>query len=368
MANSEIKKPILSVVIPAYNAADCLDETLRTLENQSLKNIEIICVDDGSTDDTFGIAKRHEALDSRVRSIHQDNAGAGPARNKGFEFAKGDWVAFLDADDIYKPDFLNSMVEAATVAGADIAICEADSLVETTGEVKPWSRFPSFVKGNIFETSQDARHTFQVCNPVPFNKIFNAGFIRERGIKFQDTPNSNDIFFTYAAIACSRKVAIVREPLVSYRISGGASIQDDFFKHPTKAKCLCTQTALAGILSYCKDNGLLNGASKASLDILFVHLAFSALVRGLGDPRLLEEVFYIYQNALVNEWRVSRPSKNAGFETRSKYELLVNSSAEQFAWVYKEAGKSRSGGFARKALLGIKTVLVIAQNIFRGKK
>lgn len=175
------------------------------------------------------------------------------------------------------------------------------------------------------------------------------------------------MFFSYSALASSKTIALVHESLVTYRISEGASIQDNLTKFPTMEKCLCVYKALDALENYCLERSLLNGGLGISLDAACVILAFGATTKALGNDELLEQVFCAYQNALKNEWRVSKPLKSAGFEVRSKYELMVNSTAAQFAWVYKQAGQSRRGGKMRKALLGAKTALVIVQNRLRRK-
>lgn len=360
----EPSTPLVSVVIPAYNAASYIDETLSSLECQTLSDIEIICVDDGSADATLSIIKRHEDSDSRVTSIHQTNQGAGVARNAGAEVAKGKWLAFLDADDIYCADFLEVMVSAASEGNADMAICEYDRYLETTGKTKPGFRFPHNVVGPFAIISDYSNCLFQFATGEPFNKIYRTSFIKSCGLRFQELSNSNDAFFTFSALASADKVAIVRRQLVSYRVAEGFSIQDDLAKRPTTEKCLCVYRAMSALRRYCLDHKLLNDRSLQSLHSLAICNSFASVVKAVGHDELLKEVHNFYQKALVNEWDVSKPDKDAGFEVRSKYELMVNSTAEQFAWVYKEAGKSRSGGFTRKALLGVKTLLVILRNRF----
>ena len=89
----------VSIIIPVFNAAPYLDKCLSSVTNQRLKNIEIICVDDGSTDRSLEILSKYEKNDARIRIIRQKNSGVSAARNKGILNAKGEYIAFLDADD-----------------------------------------------------------------------------------------------------------------------------------------------------------------------------------------------------------------------------------------------------------------------------
>lgn len=360
--------PVVTVVIPAYNAAAYIDETLCALENQSIKSIEIICVDDGSTDATFSIIKRHQANDDRVKAIHQENSGAGVARNTGAAKARGVWLAFLDADDIYRPNFLETMVDAAVDGGAEIAVCEFDSFHDGTGEIKPFFRVAPNIAGPVVATSNYSKILFQMVTGEPFNKIYRTSYIRDCGLQYQALPNCNDAFFTFAALAGASRVAIVRKSLVSYRVAGGTSIQDDLVKRPTMEKCLCVYRAMSALRSYCLMHNCLNESSARSLDSLIITNSYASIAKAVGHKELLSDVFDYYQNAFINIWQISKPLKETGFEICAKYDLIAGGNAEQFAWVYREAGKSRSGSFSRKALLGAKTAIVIARNKFRGKK
>ena len=92
-------KPDVSVIVPIYNVAGYLEQCLDSLVNQSHKNIEIICIDDGSTDKSGEIIDAYAAKDKRVKAIHQPNAGVSAARNKGLETARGEYISFVDGDD-----------------------------------------------------------------------------------------------------------------------------------------------------------------------------------------------------------------------------------------------------------------------------
>ena len=109
---------LVSVVIPAYNAASTLDETLRSVRSQTHQSLEIIIVNDGSTDETGTIAKRHAAEDKRVRIITQENAGLAAARNKGWGQARSNFIAFLDADDLWAPTKITQQIQALEAGGS----------------------------------------------------------------------------------------------------------------------------------------------------------------------------------------------------------------------------------------------------------
>lgn len=110
--------PLVSVVIPAYNAESTLDETLRSVRGQTHESLEIIVVDDGSADSTRTVAERHAATDARVQVLHQPNAGVAAARNAGWRHARSPFIAFVDADDLWAPTKIEKQL-AALLAGGD---------------------------------------------------------------------------------------------------------------------------------------------------------------------------------------------------------------------------------------------------------
>lgn len=355
-------RPKVSVVIPCYNAERYIGDTLTALEGQTVTDVEIICVDDGSTDRTLGVIQSHASADSRIKVLHQENLGAGPARNVGLNKARGIWIAFLDADDIYRSDFLEKMVYSGERYDSDLVICDLDGIIDKSGVIKPHYRVPSEITNDSLQTRDYSERLFQLVVPQPSNKLFKLDYIREKGLQFQSLPNCNDLFFTCAALASSERIAIVRKPLVVYRISTGTSIQDDFAKQPSKQKCLCVYEALAALRNYCILNGLLSKEVSKSFEAFSVVHSIAATSRALGHDDLLGEVYDFYQNTLVNEWHVSKPDKADGLAFHLKYELMVRSSSAQFAWVYKYGGKSRNGGVMRKTHLGARALLVIARN------
>ena len=100
-------KPLVSVIIPAYNSADFIDEALKSVFDQTYKDLEIIVVDDGSTDDTRAVLEKYG---DRVNYHYQDNNGPASARNRGIKLARGKYIAFLDADDLWLPTKLEKQV------------------------------------------------------------------------------------------------------------------------------------------------------------------------------------------------------------------------------------------------------------------
>ena len=114
----------ISVIMAIYNVEPYIKQCLDSVCNQTLKEIEIICVDDGSTDNTISIIKDYQKSDPRIHIISQENQYAGVARNHGMKYAKGTYLSFLDADDYYMPEMLEKLYQQAEKQQLEVAICE----------------------------------------------------------------------------------------------------------------------------------------------------------------------------------------------------------------------------------------------------
>lgn len=131
--------PIVSVVIATFNSARYVEAAVSSVLRQSLQSIELIVVDDCSSDDTVAVVKKHHARDSRVRLVQLErNAGPATARNRGIELARGEWLAILDSDDLFAPDRLRILVDVAEREKADVV---ADNLVVFSGDKAPTATF-----------------------------------------------------------------------------------------------------------------------------------------------------------------------------------------------------------------------------------
>ena len=124
MAFSSLK---ISVILPVYNVAQYLDSCLKSVIRQTLNEIEIICINDGSTDNSLEILKEFSRNDSRIIVITQENAGAGAARNKGLSLAKGKYLSFLDADDFFEPTMLEDAYKACEEKQLDFVVFRSDA-------------------------------------------------------------------------------------------------------------------------------------------------------------------------------------------------------------------------------------------------
>lgn len=145
--------PKISIIVPVYNLENYIEKTVNQLSNQTYKNLEIILVDDGSTDNSFEICKKLSEKDSRIVAIHQQNSGVSTARNTGIKHASGEYIGFCDGDDAIENDIYEFLYNNLVADNADISICgvtmiNPDMSVNniSTGKHIVWESFQDYVK------------------------------------------------------------------------------------------------------------------------------------------------------------------------------------------------------------------------------
>ncbi len=172
------QSPLVSVVIPAYNAEDYLSETLESLLSQSLTNWEAIIVDDGSKDNTLAIAQSYAQRDERITVIAQDSAGLSKARNVAIAHANGELIAFLDSDDIWLPGKLEIQVEAIRVHGVAMVYCPFREFGANSFEWRPdlWQEFTGVLDGQVFWNK-----LILACFVIPSCALLRTDVLKELG-------------------------------------------------------------------------------------------------------------------------------------------------------------------------------------------
>lgn len=236
MLNEAAENPIaVSVIVAVHNAETYLKQCLDSIRAQTLQNIEIICVDDGSTDGSFEILQKYEQQDKRFQIIQQKQQGAGRARNYGLQYACGVYLSFLDADDFFETDFLESLYKQATQTQADIVVCAAKEYDQKTGKVQmlPLSlRLENLPQATIFSYHDMPKQIFNTFQTWAWNKLFRTEFVRKNELTFQEIQRTNDLVFTCTALAVAKKITVVKEPFIYYRVNHGGNCQSSNEKAP----------------------------------------------------------------------------------------------------------------------------------------
>lgn len=215
-----IADPKVSVIIPVYNTAAYLRQCLDSVVNQTLRDIEIICVDDGSDDDSFSILEEYAARDARINVLRQQNQYAGVARNNGMAHASGKYLVFWDSDDYFDLTALEKMFNQCELDEADICVCGGKRFYhESHREIitKTYLRMNRVPKEIPFNRLTNPDNILRFTDTAAWNKMYLKSFIEEKGIVFKPRRNGNDVFFSILALCEAERITVLNEYLVCYR-------------------------------------------------------------------------------------------------------------------------------------------------------
>jgi len=210
----------ISVVIPVYNAEKYLYQCLESLEKQYYRQIEIICIDDGSTDSSLHIMEKFANKDKRFKIYHQQNFGAGAARNKGMELAAGEYIIFLDADDYFAPEMLLHAYQKIRNEEADICVMDSWQHDMQTGQIIPCSysaRTAALPCRKPFRVEEITRNPFRSFVGWAWDKLYRKSFLLNNGLRFQEQRTSNDMYFTYMSLFKADKITTLEERMIYQR-------------------------------------------------------------------------------------------------------------------------------------------------------
>ena len=210
----------VSIIIPVYNVENYIEECLNSIKNQSYKNIEIILIDDGSTDQSGYICEKFKKEDNRIIVFHQSNSGVSTARNKGLELAKGDYIMFVDPDDYLNRDFIKIMIN--NFVNSEIVICgyyekyvNSENIHKITDDIKVINQKEAI--NLLFDR--------KYYNGYLWNKIFLKKIIKDNGIQFNKNIHMCEdlLFVTQYMIKCTN-VTLLPNSLYYYRIRNSSMV------------------------------------------------------------------------------------------------------------------------------------------------
>lgn len=210
--------PKVSVVIPVYNAEKYLRQCLDSVVNQTLKDIEIICIDDCSTDNSLKILKEYALKDDRFIIIEQKtNQGQGVARNIALDIAKSDYIMFLDSDDWFEINACEEAYNCISRNNTDICFFSYFKYYEKNQTEEAIDRISIFGADDINKFSLKDVETPYMQSAWVWLQMYNAQFVKKHNIKFSETSNCEDAPFAFKAMAFSDNVSAVNKPLYHHR-------------------------------------------------------------------------------------------------------------------------------------------------------
>lgn len=224
--------PKISVIIPVYNVDDYLSECLNSVVNQTLKDIEIICVNDGSTDSSFNILKDFAFADSRFILLDQENQGQGIARNKALEIVKGEYTAFVDPDDWLELDAFENIYNFAENNNAEVVQFNYKTFDNDFKKFKEVSLDAilkkkyrkDFHELKMFNWKDFKNACLQDLDLHAWNRLYKTDFIKQHNLKFAPLRRAEDHLFVLGAILSADKIFYYPASFYNYRIRNNSTV------------------------------------------------------------------------------------------------------------------------------------------------
>lgn len=210
----------VSIIVPCYNVAAYLDQCMESLTGQSMEDIEIICVNDGSSDRTAEILREWRDRDGRVRVIDRKNSGVSAARNSGMEEAAGKYIGFVDPDDVVERNMFRRLFDAAVEKDADVAVCGYHEFCDRGGMDMPesgWSPSAGFFPEEKAERFRRGT-PWSRCAGTVWNKLIRRKLLEENGVRFvPGLRQGEDLYFCLMLLTVAPRLLILPDRLYHYR-------------------------------------------------------------------------------------------------------------------------------------------------------
>lgn len=219
-------KKLVSVIVPIYNVESYLRECVESIRRQTYHNLEIILINDGSTDSSLDICMEYKRKDNRIQVINKVNGGLSSARNKGIECAKGDYYLFVDSDDFISDKMVEVMIHKAQENNADIVCCNYDFYDDYSNFIK---EHPININSDEIYSSKQAQdrllyNGFFRC--YAWNKLYKAQLFKK--IRYPIGKLYEDIYTTYSLFEVSDRIVFITDSLYHYRFRTGSITRNTF--------------------------------------------------------------------------------------------------------------------------------------------
>ena len=277
----------VSVILPVYNVEKYLKECLDSILNQTLQEIEVICVDDGSTDRSLEILREYEKKDKRVIVLTQENKGAGAARNKGLAIAKGEYLSFLDSDDFFASGMLEEAYRRCVEKKAQICVYQVLRYNEKTKETvydKGSFKKENAPRKDVFCYKDMPDHILDSFQNWAWNKLISHELVKKYHIKFQEIFRTNDFLFVASCMMLADRITLLEKKLVYYRIGMSNNCQATNYKFP-----LDFLTAFYAVKDFLEKNNFYSAVERS-----YVNKALAGCIynkNSIGDVQAKKAVF-----------------------------------------------------------------------------
>lgn len=207
-------KPLVSIIIPVYNVEKYLRQCLNSVIGQSFQDIEILIVNDGSTDGSLQILREYEQLDKRLIIIEKENSGLSAARNSALEIARGKYIAFIDSDDWVETQMIELLYKKALASGADVVLYDCYDYHENIGSREECWASP-YVKNKEYITLSDRKDLLVPC--LAWLKLYKRSFLDKYNLRFLEGVILEDTLWNLKVVSLAAKVVSLKQKLYYYR-------------------------------------------------------------------------------------------------------------------------------------------------------
>ena len=248
----------VSVIVPVYNVEKYLRQCLDSLVNQTLTDIEIICINDGSTDGSLAILEDYASKDERIKVISQENQGQGAARNRGIELSSGEYIGFVDPDDWVEYGMFENLYKAAKVHNADLAEAMYSEYYEYSGMTKIRKSPVNLPQDKTFDWKINKDYLFKSSILAVWNKIYKRNFINRHDIKFSNAKLAEDHMFTFKSKILAGKILFINKPFYNYRVRRDSAVNSVSAETLRVVDILREVTGFFGVHGVCDITGRKN--------------------------------------------------------------------------------------------------------------
>lgn len=230
----------VSVIVAVYNADKFLRQCLDSIVHQTLSDIEIICINDGSTDSSGEILQEYSDTDKRIRVYNKQNKGLGgaSARNFGLKHAKGEYISILDSDDFFDLCMLERATRKADATNADLVVFGGYEYDDETGYTYPANSILNvdiLPLKEVFSYHDCPECIFQISSGMAWNKLYRRSFLEQFGLEFQEIKYTDDAYFTFSHMILAERISVLRDKLCYYRVNSGVNQTAGLSRYPDSA-------------------------------------------------------------------------------------------------------------------------------------
>mgnify|MGYP004494858807 CR=1 FL=1 len=261
----------VSIIVPVYNVEEYLDKCLNSLVNQTLKDIEIIVVNDGTRDNSQDIIDKYkEKFPKLIKAYKKENGGLSSARNYGLDKASGEYISFIDSDDYIDVNMMKEMYNKAHDNNFDVVVCDMEYIYKNYTKV-----VSSLIDIDLKDKEEIKKHMINIY-PAACNKIYKKNIIKD--LKFKEGVWYEDVEFTYRLLPLINSIGTIKKPFYKYLQRENAitsTFNDKIFNYISNWN---------GVVEYYKDNNFYEEYSN-ELEYCYVRYLYATMVKGMTNFR-----------------------------------------------------------------------------------